>query len=467
MENQKKKCSSEEHKDIDAIIYCKKCEIYICNKCELHHKILFKNHQTLILGKDTEELFTGYCKEKNHYDKLDYFCRNHNQLCCSACIAKIKGKGKGQHTDCNICFIEDLKEEIKNKLKDNIQLLEELSKTLNESINKIKNIFDKISKDKEELKDKIQKIFTKIRNEINNREDVLLLEIDKQFKNAFFSEEVIKNSEKLPNKIKLALEKCKSLDKEDYNENKISILINECFNIENNIKDINNINENIKKCNNANNLEILFSPEEDGVNKFLEDIKVFGNINNLDKNIINDLINSLCIIQKDKKNIIQNSIIKWIEEKINKKINKFELIFRMSENGTKSQDFHKYCDNKGPTLILVKTTKNKIFGGFTPLNWNDTGNQLYDKSNQTFIFSLNLMKIYNMINKGGRAIYCDNSGPYFGNCDFCLKENMKIGVTYANEKCNFLSNENLELTGGKGNNEKFETEELEVYKVIY
>ena len=335
---------------------------------------------------------------------------------------------------------------------------------MNESINKIKNIFNKISKDKEELKIKIQKIFTKIRNEINNREDELLLEVDKQFENVFFNEDVIKNSEKLPNKIKYSLEKCRNLDKEDYNENEISILINECLNIENNIKDIKNVNENIKKCNNANNLEILFSPEEDGVNKFLEDIKVFGKLNNYDKNI-NELMKNSLIIKNDNK--MKDSIIKWIEEKINKKINKFELILRMSENGTKSEDFHKYCDNKGPTLTLVKTTKNKIFGGFTPLNWNNNGNQLYDKSNQTFIFSLNLMKIYNMISNEREAIYCDNSGPNFGLSDFDLQENMKIGVTYANEDCNFLSNENLELTGGKGDHESFETEELEVYKVIY
>ena len=92
----------------------------------------------------------------------------------------------------------------------------------------------------------------------------------------------------------------------------------------------------------------------------------------------------------------------------------------MSKNGTQSQDFHIYCDDKGPTLILVKTTKNKIFGGFTPLDWKKNGDQLYDKSNQTFIFSLNLMKIYNMINieKKG-AIYCESKfyGPNFGACD--------------------------------------------------
>ena len=35
------------------------------------------------------------------------------------------------------------------------------------------------------------------------------------------------------------------------------------------------------------------------------------------------------------------------------------IIFNMSENGSKSEDFHSIWDNKGPTLTIVKTTKNK------------------------------------------------------------------------------------------------------------
>ena len=37
MNTQKKKCSLKELADINANIYCKKCEIYMCNKCEVHH----------------------------------------------------------------------------------------------------------------------------------------------------------------------------------------------------------------------------------------------------------------------------------------------------------------------------------------------------------------------------------------------------------------------------------------------
>ena len=98
-------------------------------------------------------------------------------------------------------------------------------------------------KKKEKLKLNIQKVFTKIRNELNNREDKLLNEVDKQYENLFPKEEIIKEYEKLPNKIKLSLEKSKNINK---NENKLYSFINECIKIENIISDINNIDKDVK-----------------------------------------------------------------------------------------------------------------------------------------------------------------------------------------------------------------------------
>ena len=45
-----------------------------------------------------------------------------------------------------------------------------------------------------------------------------------------------------------------------------------------NVKNINMINKNLKKCNKNNNIKIRFNPEEEGINNFLETIKVFGKI---------------------------------------------------------------------------------------------------------------------------------------------------------------------------------------------
>ena len=140
----------------------------------------------------------------------------------------------------------------------------------------------------------------------------------------------------------------------------------------------------------------------------------------------------------------------------------------MTINGNSSLDFHKYCDNKGPTLTLVKTTKNKIFGGFTPLNWENEGGKKFDKSGQTFLFSLNLMKKFDIINKEKLSISCRAEyGPIFGASDFHINSNMKTGQTFANKYSNFLPENNLELIGEKGDNNSFDIEDFEVYKVIY
>ena len=110
------KCSLEEHKEIKAIKFCPECKIYMCNKCENYHSPWLKNHHPFNINKG-EEIFTGICQEKNHSNKLEYFCKNHNLLCCVACIAKLNEKGEGQHKDCDKCYIEKIKGEKKNKLK--------------------------------------------------------------------------------------------------------------------------------------------------------------------------------------------------------------------------------------------------------------------------------------------------------------------------------------------------------------
>ena len=273
------KCSLKEHNEFDANNYCQKCEIYMCNKCEKHHLCIFPNHQLIILDKDISNIFTGYCKVENHHqNELDFFCKNHNILCCGKCISKLKSKGCGQHTDCNVCNYEDIIEDKKQNLKKNIKILEDLGNIF--SIDELKIIVEKIRKNKEEIKLEIQKVFTNIRNAINNREDELLLEVDKEFEKIYLNEDILKESEKLPNKIKISLERGKLIDKEWDNS-----LINDCINIENDIKNINEINDKIKECK-LKDIKLKFNYE----GSLLESIKYFGSINN-GENINNVQIN--------------------------------------------------------------------------------------------------------------------------------------------------------------------------------
>ena len=301
MDNLNKKCSFKDHQEVNANSYCRECKIFMCNKCEAHHSSLFLNHEQFNLIKNNEEIFTGFCSEKEHNNKLKFFCKNHNQLCCTACIAKIKDENYGNHKDCDVCSIKEIKEEKIKKLEENIQYLEDISKNINESINNLKNISEKINEKKEELKLNIQKIFTKLRNELNNREDVLLNEVDKQFENLFPKVEVIKEYEKLPNKIKLSLEKSKDINK---NENKLYSFINECIKIENIISDINNIDKDLKNSKKLEN-KFVFNLDEKDISKFIENIKKFGEL--VDKDKKKNYINFREINKEVK--IIENSIV--------------------------------------------------------------------------------------------------------------------------------------------------------------
>ena len=119
-QNERKKCSSQKHSEIDAISYCQQCKIYLCNKCKNLHSELFENHLLFNLEKDLNYIYQDICKQGNHYQKNEFFCETHNILCCLACISKIKKDGYGQHTDCDVCLIKDIENEKKNKLKDNI-----------------------------------------------------------------------------------------------------------------------------------------------------------------------------------------------------------------------------------------------------------------------------------------------------------------------------------------------------------
>ena len=377
----------------------------MCNKCDVFHSNIFQHHTSFKINQEFEDIFTGYCKEEKHKNELEFFCITHNQLCCAECITKIKGKGKGKHKDCDVCFIEDIKNTKKNNLKKNIESLQTLSNNLLDNINRLKDVFEKINESRENLKIKIQKIFTSIRNSLNEREDRLLLEVDEKFNEVYFNENIILESQKLPNKIKISLERGIKMDGEWNDDKKLCSLINDCINIENNIKDINKINECMKNFNNSNKIKSSFTPDkEEEIKKIVNSFNEFGHIYT-EKDLFYDSL----ILNNNKSYI--NNIIKWINK--NNKI-KSELLYRKSKDGDSIETFHKLCDNKGNTLMLIKTTDGFLLGVYTPLNWDNYSG--FKNDNDTFIFSLTT----NNISKKKQSIQslnCNkNYGPTFCCC---------------------------------------------------
>ena len=137
------------------------------------------------------------------------------------------------------------------------------------------------------------------------------------------------------------------------------------------------------------------------------------------------------------------------------------LLYKAIIDSDKTNIFHKKCDSAQSTLVLVKSVNGKRFGGFTSVNWQ--GNSIEKKDENAFIFSLDKLKIYNVI-PGEDAIGCyPNFGPVFLGCQIRIyDEFFQNGGTTFEKGMNFDTQEDFELTGGL---KKFEIKDIEVYSV--
>ena len=52
-------------------------------------------------------------------------------------------------------------------------------------------------------------------------------------------------------------------------------------------------------------------------------------------------------------------------------VTEYEKIFTASKDGWNASDFHKHCDNEGPSLTIIQSSAGNVFGGFTKFNWGD------------------------------------------------------------------------------------------------
>ena len=138
-----------------------------------------------------------------------------------------------------------------------------------------------------------------------------------------------------------------------------------------------------------------------------------------------------------------------------------DLLYKAIIDSDKASIFHKKCDSAKSTLVLVKSANGKRFGGFTSCNWQ--GNSIEKKDENAFIFSLDKLKIYNII-PGEDAIGCyPNFGPVFLGCQIRIyDEFFKNGGTTFEKGMNFDTEEDFELTGGL---KKFDIKDIEVYSV--
>ena len=161
--------------------------------------------------------------------------------------------------------------------------------------------------------------------------------------------------------------------------------------------------------------------------------------------------------------IVSTSELEFLTRKICQNYNKItlNLIYKATIDSDKASVFHNKCDCASNSLVLVKSTNGKRFGGYTSCSWE--GNSIEKKDENAFVFSLDKMQIYDIL-PGEDAIGCyPKYGPVFLGCQIRIyDEFFKNGGTTFEKGMNYDTQEDFELTGGL---KKFDIKEIEVYSV--
>ena len=252
---------------------------------------------------------------------------------------------------------------------------------------------------------------------------------------------------------------------------KINIIENENKNLKEKIEQMNNkINEFSSKNQYyySSNNNILSNMSQNIENlKAINEKLIYEN--NLFKKQINQINNEKIIYDDSNVGHVEGTILKnneeieFLSKKIGENSDKviFNLIYKATENSDKAQAFHERCDQAKNTLVLIETSENRRFGGFTTCDW--SGNQIEKNDENAFVFSLDKMKIYDIV-PGQPAIACyPNYGPIFLNCQIKINDDAFTngGSTFCKGQ-NYQTEEDFELNGG---NQDFQIKEIEVYEI--
>ena len=87
--------------------------------------------------------------------------------------------------------------------------------------------------------------------------------------------------------------------------------------------------------------------------------------------------------------------IKFILDHIKKNdesfyFNKIKLLYRGSRDGDRTKTCHELCDNKQNILIIIKSDKGYIFGGYSKIGFKTTTQEELEIDNNSFLFSIDL-----------------------------------------------------------------------------
>ena len=215
-------------------------------------------------------------------------------------------------------------------------------------------------------------------------------------------------------------------------------------------KDMNDIKERLNLIESKEKLFEKYFAEEIQNKKLIEEL-------GLDTKIID---------KKEDLQFIYNRLVNNDENLKQKKI-KYNLLYRATRDGDNSTSFHNKVDNKKSIFSIIKTNKGMKFGFYMEQPFKNTGNS--EKDNKSFIYSLNLKKIYNVkegaycFNDTNDLINLYNQPIYIGNN--CLSNNNSYTCTKSNADKSFYGFEkDYELNNGE---QLFIVQEIETFQVSF
>ena len=157
---------------------------------------------------------------------------------------------------------------------------------------------------------------------------------------------------------------------------------------------------------------------------------------------------------------------KWVNPELSFQT---KLLYRLSRDGPSIFNFHGKCDYITPTLLLVESSDDNKFGGYTTASW-DMFSGLYKNSSKTFLFSLQKNKKYtkkNNVKYNGDIFAGEREvGPWFGIHDLYFYGTMKDCYTYKfSGQCLYLDGNGLAEQTNIDNS--VPVKEVEVYQIIF
>ena len=216
----------------------------------------------------------------------------------------------------------------------------------------------------------------------------------------------------------------------------------------------------IKKINQENNIN-----SNSNIQKFGSENKGTKDENSKSKNL--NRVNSLNKKSKDNifSNELKDKIIVYIKQSKNYKYKNisFQLLYKATKDNDSASSFHEKVDDKGPIIVIIKTSQNRIIGGFSSKSWSSKNTYMIDE--EAFLFSdFNKFNITSK-EKGNACFHNQNEGPHFGKNALIISNNCLTNDNNicGNDTFSFKNNNNLL---GKKTQTKLIIEDYEVYHVI-